>query len=179
MYQIKGISSLNLRTRRSKDDLKVKDRIQFTCSFCKGKKKLSKDSSIFLRISYELHGKDDDYIFCEKCADVFVDMMRYGPRVVNELNSWQRHSRLIRIFAVQEDMFCFNCLGRADTHVSVQYDDLNVPGVYDNHQTKRVCARCAITFLEMMLSKKSLRTVKLPAFVAENPYKRRNENEFQ
>lgn len=172
MYQIKGISSLNLRTRRSKDDLKVTEKITFVCSFCKNKRQLSKDTSIFLKISYVLHDEDADYVLCEKCSDVLVDMMRFGPRVSEELRSWQRRSRLIRIYAVQEDMFCFSCLGRETTHVAVRYDDLTLPGTKDWMQSKRVCARCAITFLEMMKGKKLLAKVKLPAFVAENPYKR-------
>jgi len=178
MYSIKGISSLNLRTRRNKPDLKSADKIVFRCSFCKSNKQLSKDTSVFVKISYSLHEKDSEYILCERCADVFVDMVRFGPRVCGTISSWERCSRLIRIFTVQENMYCFSCLGRQSTHVSVRYDDLMCPGNKDCLQNKRVCARCAITFLEMMGSKK-MKTMKLPFYIANSLYGGKNYELFE
>jgi hypothetical protein len=179
MYLIKGVSSLNLRGARGKQNKKVDELIKFRCSFCKKSLSLGKKSFALVRLNYQLFDVHDEVLFCDKCADAFADIVRYGPRVLQDIRSWQRKSRVVRMSAIRGKMYCFSCLGGETSHVSVRFDNLGVASKSDVYYTKRVCARCAISYMQMMLNTKSLRTAKLCVYEAKAIYVTREGEEYE
>ena len=170
MYLIKGISSLNLRGSRGKVNKELIEKIRFRCSFCKKNLLLGKKAFGLVRFSYQLHDIHDEVMFCDKCSDVFADVMRCGPRVLQDVRLWHRKSRVVRMSVVRETLYCFSCLGNETSHVYVKFDNLTSAGKVDRYATKRVCARCAISYVQMMLNTKALRTAVLPVHVEKESY---------
>jgi len=150
MYELKSVSSLNLRKGRNIEERTLVEPIKYKCSICKNNKLLGKDSFVLVKISYLLNGVTTNVKLCGKCVDVFSDMFRYGPRVIDEAYKWLLNSRVARMSLVGKEMYCFNCLGTETSHLFIKYDDLNEPGKSGHYNTKRVCSRCAISYLKMM-----------------------------
>ena len=158
-YRICEASSVNLRigrTGKRKENRLLDEPVKYVCSLCGKQKALGKDSFVFARLIYMLGNKRKDVSLCEKCVDVFSDIIRFGPRVIREAHKWQRHSRVVKVAQVQGRLFCFKCLGTQDSHVFIQYDDLDVPGMKGQFRTRRICARCAISFLSMMFGNEEI-----------------------
>ena len=112
------------------------------------------DSNVMLRIRYKFNGNgEQEEILCEHCADILVDAFRYSPQVILERNTWQFKSHLLRSNLVREYKYCFKCLGKEHSHMFIKYDDLGSKYAKDNYGTLRICARCLISYLNMMFSK--------------------------
>lgn len=161
-YKLSSVSSLNLRTARRGEMRGIEEPILFACSVMRKKLRLGKNASAMTRISYVLDGVEYGVTVGDCGIDLVVDLARYGPRVIHEMYRWERKSRVVRVSLVQGDMFCINCLGSADSHLFVKYDDLLVPGEMATYATKRICARCAITYLQMLLESEGLSGEKFP-----------------
>ena len=142
------ISSLNMRMGR-KGIRHMDDTINFTCS-CGKRKKLGKNAGVMVRIVYSIDSKNYKAVLCDDCADKLVDIIRFGPSVLLEGNGWKKKSNIARASKVDGELFCFKCLAKDKTHLFVKYDDLRSKGK-ENYSTIRVCARCALTYLTMML----------------------------
>jgi hypothetical protein len=161
MYSIKNVSSLNLRRRRGSNIKDIEEVIPYSCSVCMKKFSLGANSGMLVRLSYSLNNMHVDLIMCDRCSDVFSDIARYGPRVLSDLSFWTRKSVVSRMLLVQQNLLCFNCMDRMDTHIYVRYDDLMVASKAEVFDSKRLCAKCAISYLSMMLSCKTMGKAKL------------------
>lgn len=166
-YELVSMSSLNLRMGRRKDFREVGEVILFSCDFCGRMRKLGKNSEVMIRISYIVGGNEFEVRFCDRCVDVFTDVIRFGPRVLREAHKWRRASRIARISVVRDRMLCLSCLGTEDTHIFVKFDDSFVSGDAPSYLTKRVCARCVISFILMMQQCEDIRVCKFPVYVPE------------
>jgi len=111
---------------------------------------------------YELGGREKRVCLCDRCVDVFADVARFGPRVVHEAHRWKRHSCVVRMLQVDRRLFCFSCLGFGDSHILFKYDDFDVSGEVEAYGSKRVCARCAISYLSMLLSSDDVAVARFP-----------------
>ena len=146
--RLSNISSLNLRLRRE-GGKKLKDPINIKCA-CGKRQCLGKTSFVMVKMQYSCNGDEgEEVILCDSCADKMVDLIRFGPRVIE--NGWKIRSRIARVSRVVGDFKCYKCLGREDSHLFIKYDDLSVEGKKESYMTVRVCARCAITYLHMVL----------------------------
>lgn len=167
MFTIRSISSLNLRRSRGTKKKEMDDPISFSCSVCLRKLKLGRTSGMMAKIAYTLNDKPMEVQMCELCSDVFCDVARYGPRVISELSYWSRKSVVSRMSLVQQYGKCFNCLEKLDTHIFLKYDDLRVASRTEVFDSKRLCAKCVISYLSIMLASKSIAKAKLP--LAKSP----------
>jgi len=146
--RIKVVSSLNLRRGRC-DGKQLDEPIRFTCS-CGKKCRLGRDSFVLAKIQYVLSDDCVDVVLCDRCMDLFIDTARFGPRVIEEGDLWTIVSRAARISIVQEELYCFKCLSKDETHLFMKFDDLSKSHV--SYSSMRVCARCAISYLRMVLN---------------------------
>jgi len=146
---INVVSSLNLRMGR-KNGKQLAEPIEFVCS-CGGKCKLGRDSFVLAKIEYELSGEAFQVVLCDRCTDLLVDAARFGPRVIDSGDEWRIRSRVARISMVREDLHCFKCLGQDTSHLFMKFDDLSKDSV--SYSSMRICARCAISYLTMILGR--------------------------
>lgn len=149
---IHNISSVNLRLARGKER-KLMEPIGFVCSFCKKTFALGKSSAVMVKMEYALQENEaKEKVLCGRCVDVFVDLVRFGPRVIHEAYRWELMSQVARIAVIQEELFCFKCMGKSDSHVFIKYDDLLSDKLVYGHSyvTSRVCARCATSYLNLI-----------------------------
>jgi hypothetical protein len=144
---IKVVSSLNLRRGRG-DGRQLDEPIDFTCT-CGSECRLGRDSFVLAKIQYELSGESVDVVLCDRCMDLFIDTARFGPRVIEEGDLWELCSRAARISIVQDELYCFKCLSKDSTHLFMKFDDLSKDTC--SYSSMRVCARCAISYLRMVL----------------------------
>lgn len=152
-------SSINLRASRVRTPRILVDPIRFTCSICKKSRALGKNTFAMSRMVCDIDGVDVEITMCEKCIDILVDLIRYGPRVINEIGVWQRLSRVMRVSLVQDDLVCVNCLRKDVAHLVFKYDDLTaVKAVY---LQKRICSVCVDDFLKLMMGCERLADCKL------------------
>ena len=145
---LKVVSSLNLRRGRC-DGKQLAEPIKFKCS-CGKRCKLGRDSFVLAKIQYVLSTECVDVVLCDRCMDLFIDTARFGPRVIEEGSLWKIVSRAARISIVQEELYCFKCLSKDTTHLFMKFDDLSKSCV--SYASMRVCARCAISYLRMVLN---------------------------
>jgi hypothetical protein len=155
------ISSLNLRARRNKADRSIKEPFRYYCSFCTRRRTLGADATILTQMHYVLDEVDITVKMCDRCVDVFADCLRYGPKVVRQLHRWERKSKVVRMSLVDGDRFCHMCLGTHSNHVFLKYDDVTYAGSQEHYAWVRVCARCALCYLEMLRDSVDLKTAKL------------------
>jgi hypothetical protein len=149
--EISAASSLNIRMIKRGMSRVLDDTIPFKCSVCGKRRSLGKNESVMVKMSYQIdEGVTEEAKLCGCCTDLLTDMMRYGPRVVNEAHKWCRVSRVARVSLVRNDLFCFGCLGNSTTHLFVKFDDLKVVGESAKYSTKRICAKCALSYMMML-----------------------------
>jgi len=166
--EIKAASSLNLRMIKRGLSRVLEEPIPFKCSVCGKRRILGKNESVLVKMSYVINGGElCEVKLCGCCVDLLTDMMRYGPRVINEAHKWRRVSRVARVSLVQNDLFCFGCLGTATTHLFVKFDDLAVAGVSASYGTKRICAKCALSYMMMLTQADEVGKRKFPVIKAE------------
>lgn len=166
-YELMDMSSLNLRMGRRKDVREVGDVIPFSCDFCGRVRKLGRNSEVLVRIGYIVDGKEFEVRFCDRCIDVFTDIVRFGPRVLREAHKWRRASKMARVSMIRDRMLCLSCLGTEDTHLFVKFDDLFVSGDSASFLAKRICARCVISFILMMQQCEDVRVCKFSEYIPE------------
>ena len=145
---INVVSSLNLRMGRDNGKT-LKEPIEFECS-CGKRCLLGRDSFVLAKIEYELSGESCQVVLCDRCTDMLVDVARFGPRVIDAGDAWNIRSRVARISMVKEELYCFKCLGQDSSHLFMKFDDLSKDAV--TYSTMRICARCAISYLTMLLN---------------------------
>ena len=150
MYAIECVSSLNLRVGRAEEDRKLKEAFGFSCSFCQRKRQLGRSSPAMSRVMFRCGKESENVVMCERCMDVFVDLVRNGPRVLQKAYKWRLMSRVVRLSIVEGEMSCSRCFGRADSHIFVKFDNLMLPGEAAQYSNMRVCARCAVSYFKMM-----------------------------
>lgn len=159
MYEIISISSLNLRY--GINGKKLDEPIPFKCS-CGCSSKLGKDTFVMMRMQYKLDNERMDVVLCGKCVDLLADIIRNGPNVLSGVSKWKLQSRVARVSLVNNNLFCFKCLGKQKTHLFMKFNDMYDPGIMNkgiqarakSYGTIRVCAQCAISYLQMMLSQR-------------------------
>jgi len=150
--RLNNVSSLNLRLGRESGK-KLPDPIPFKCS-CGLRGKLGGNRFVMVKLQYTCNGDPcREVIMCDDCVDRLVDFIRFGPRA-GEPN-WKKSSRVARVSRVVGDFKCYKCQGREDSHLFVKYDDLRAEGSKEAYTTVRVCARCAITYMHMVLPKEA------------------------
>jgi hypothetical protein len=149
---IGSVSSLNLRMGRG-EVRKLKEPIGYKCSICKRERMLGGDASVLVRMEVDVGQGKEDFCLCDECIDVLAESVRFGPRVVESARTWKMSTRVARVAAVHEELVCFKCMGRSDSHLFVKFDDLSQQETlcYEcTYGTVRVCARCALSYLGMM-----------------------------
>lgn len=147
--EIKSLSSINFRMGRDERERVLKEPIRYKCSYCRQWRRLGAGSSVMVKLMFWL-GHVEEVMICGKCIDVFVDIARYGPRVVSEGYKWRLRSRVVRVSLVEGKLLCFRCLGWAKSHVFVKFDDLLYAGKDARYVKMRICSKCAFSFLKMM-----------------------------
>lgn len=148
MYEIRAISCVNLRALRDQKQREADSKFRFECASCKKKKVFGQHTFAFIRITYAIHGEMRVSEMCAECADVLGELIRFGPRSLS-----RKKTRTIRVLPMHEVRQCFNCLQTEASHVMIKYDNIDSPGRKPRFYTKRVCARCAISYLELLLHK--------------------------
>lgn len=171
MHDIETVSSLNLRTRRGKPNRSLEDPFRYYCSFCGKRRTLGTNDSVLTKIRYCIDDGCKEVKMCSKCTDVFADCLRYGPSVLSKIYRWERRSRVVRVSFVEGERFCHMCLGTTDTHIFVKYDNVETPGDSEDYQWVRVCARCALAYMEMMIENEDVNSAEAP-FIVPDPLKR-------
>lgn len=148
-FIITNVSSFSLRNCNGLSRA-PEERFEFFCSLCRRKKTVGKDSESFVRLGYYLAGISHEVLFCDSCGDVLCEMSRWGPNVLNV--SWELRSRLTKMSAVTEKLMCYSCLSVWSTHAVFKYGNYKFGG--KGSDLKRVCARCLITYIEMIKNQK-------------------------
>jgi hypothetical protein len=90
---------------------------------------------------------------------VLTEILRFGPRVISEAYRWELSSRVARVSIVHDDLFCFKCMGRADSHMFVKFDDVRNSDATRSckYDTIRVCSRCVYSYLGLLTDSKVTR----------------------
>lgn len=147
--KIDDVSSVNLRMGRG-EEKRLTEPIKYGCEMCGTKCSLGKDSSVMVRIGARIGREKREWLLCDDCMDAISDAIRFGPRAVSV--TWARASRVARVSAVQDNLLCFKCLKRCDSHLFVKFDDLKVECEQGSaaYGTIRVCARCALSYMLMV-----------------------------
>lgn len=149
---IHSVSTVNLRLGRGVAR-RLDEPIPFSCDICGKSRRLGCSSSVLVRVQYTLReGGVNERSLCDRCMDVFADVLRFGPRVLSEASVWERKSLVARVSHVQGELFCFKCMSKGDSHLFVKFDDLSAKKLFAGHayDSVRVCARCACTYLLML-----------------------------
>lgn len=166
--EIKAASSLNMRMIKRGMSRELEDTIPFKCSICGKRRRLGDNEAVMVKMVYAINGEAPEEVkLCGCCIDLLTDMMRYGPRVVNEAHKWRRVSRVARVSLVRNDLFCFGCLGNATTHLFVKFDDLTIAGKSAKYGTKRICAKCALSYMMMLKKSDEVGKRRFPVVKAE------------
>jgi len=155
---IRAISSLNLRMGRG-DPRTMKEPIDFKCSVCRKMRVLGAGASVMVKMQIESGNGIEDLLLCDACSDVLTEVLRFGPRVIAEAYRWELSSRVARVSIVHEDLFCFKCMGRADSHMFIKFDDVRNSEFSKSCQydTVRVCSRCVYSYIQLMVESKVTR----------------------
>lgn len=143
------VSSLNLRSGR-RGCKKTCEKIHMRCSVCERGYFIGKGTDAMAKVRYSFMGKETEVVMCGVCLDVFVDLLGVGQRLVDDKN-WRVTSKTARVSMVEELLLCGNCWRKADTHMFVKFDNLLIGGKSEAYGTKRVCARCVVSYLELMM----------------------------
>ena len=168
MFEIQGVSSLNLRTGRNRVPRAACEPMRFKCAILQKRMTLGKSTHVYVRIVYRFNGDEESIELSGKAIDILCDLVRWGPRVVQD-HTWKIRAHVVRVSLVSQDLQCFRCMGRSTTHIYLKYDDLTVPARSSHHDAVRVCARCLVTYINM-LQQSEARTHKYPSVVPEVLY---------
>jgi len=149
-----SISSLNLRMGRG-ETRKLAEPIEYCCSVCGKDKLLGNDAAVLVRVEIDVGRGREMFHLCDVCVDVLSEAIRFGPRVIEEARTWELTTRVARVSVVQDELVCFKCMGRADSHIFIKYDDFSNKDTMRAqtsclYGTVRVCARCMLSYLEML-----------------------------
>lgn len=162
MFQIKTISSLNLRTRRGKPIRSLSEPFRYYCSLCTRRRTLGVNDSVLIKVDYCLDDQCKEVKICERCIDVLSDCLRFGPKVLEQIHRWERKSRVVRVSFVEGERECYTCPNSNSTHMYIKFDDLARGGSCEHYDWSRVCARCVMSYMEMMIESNDLNTAKVP-----------------
>jgi hypothetical protein len=143
------VSSLNLRSGR-RGCKKTCERICVHCSVCGGRFFMGKGTDAMAKVKYSFMDKEVEVVICGVCLDVFVDLLHVGQRLVDD-KKWRVRSKTARVSMVEDVLLCGNCWRKADTHMFIKFDNLLIGGKSEAYGTKRVCARCVVSYLELMV----------------------------
>jgi hypothetical protein len=146
--RILEVSSLNLRMGR-RETRRIKENIKFSCSLCKHTFFLGKGASALSRITYELRKTEKHLVLCGMCMDVLADALQTGPSVI-ERSDWKLTSSVARVSMVEEEILCANCWNKDTTHLFMKFDNLLIGGKSEVYRTRRACAKCVVSYIEMM-----------------------------
>jgi len=154
---IVSVSSLNLRMGRCSECKTITDDISYKCSICSKDKKLGANAQVMVRMEVDMGNRTEVMMLCDVCVDVLTEAIRFGPRVIEDARKWVLGSRVARVSGVHEELVCFKCMGRADSHIFVKYDDLNSDKIRSStclYGTIRVCSRCVLSYLGLLKESK-------------------------
>jgi hypothetical protein len=136
------------------DMRKLNEPIGYECSVCGKNKLLGVDAAVLVKMEMDVGRGIEELHICDVCVDVISEAIRFGPRVIDEARSWVLTTRVARVSVVQDELVCFKCMGRADSHVFIKYDDCSNTNIMRQtscvYGTVRVCARCALSYLELL-----------------------------
>lgn len=156
---VESVSSLILRMGRGKVK-EIDEPIEFMCSVCGKGKVVGMDAWVMVSMIIDAGGKNRRVSLCDVCMDVLSEAMRFGPRVIEEARTWELSTRVARVSAVHDELVCPKCMTRAESHVFVKFDDVRrdvfMMGSC-SYGTIRVCARCAVSYLEMLRGSKVMK----------------------
>jgi hypothetical protein len=156
-----SVSSLNLRMGRG-EMRKLDELIGYECSVCGKKRVLGVNAAVLVKMEVDVGRGIEELHLCDACIDVVSEAIRFGPRVIDEARTWVLKTRVARVSAVQEELVCFKCMGRADSHMFIKYDDCScadgmVRLASCSYGAVRVCARCVLSYLELLRASKVTR----------------------
>lgn len=154
-YKMENVSSLNLR-KLIEDDFRrlgESEQFDFQCTLCKKVLALGKDSQAYVRVQYIFMDSLKEVHICDRCLDYFCDACRVGPSALSFAH--RICSRTTKVSMLQEDLLCYSCLGSQNTHLVFKFGDWRWK--FRDYTHKRICARCAISFIEMMLNNKDFK----------------------
>jgi uncharacterized CHY-type Zn-finger protein len=131
------------------------EKIRFVCTMCGKDKTLGKQTEVLMRINFT----EGEEMFCDRCTDIIIDVIRNGPEAVANAHKWKLSSRMMRVSAVHEYLMCFKCLQKRHSHFFAKYDDLRTRGNDASWGLKkkrdstaavfRCCSQCAYTYMMM------------------------------
>lgn len=149
-------SSFNIRKGRTNDYIKTESCHDFKCSLCKKQKHLGVNDGAYIKVSYDMEGQSYTVELCSRCSDLLIDSFIWGQKPSALLESWQIRSRMCKVSLVQKDMYCPSCATKCDSHLGVQFDHLSVAGRAQQIIYRRMCARCVVTYIEILRNRKGL-----------------------
>lgn len=174
MPSVLGASSFSIRKFRS-DKIRPLDessKYDFRCDVCKRNRVFGKNEGAHAKISYQLDGGEKTVQFCSRCADLLIDMFVWGRTPADRMDLWKIRSKLSRFGVLHKDMYCLSCASKTSSHLMIHYDHLSVAGKIGKYGEapeivyKRMCARCVVTYIEILLSIKGLYRCKHEYFKA-------------
>lgn len=143
-YIIQEFSTVNLRSNRGVRQ--IKDPIQFTCTVCKRRRNLGRETGALYRI---MTNKEE--IWCDRCFDIILDVMRFGPNIVGKGSTWRINSRILRVSVVTERLMCFRCLKTQDAHLYVRFENLEMLKRRQKSKSVfRCCSKCLFAYVEIV-----------------------------
>ena len=160
MFVINEVSSFSLRKGRKGEFCKIDDPFKFTCGGCKKSISFGSKDGAYGKVHYTIAGTNKEIVLCSRCCDLLIDAMVWGSGILSKLDTWSIPSRVASMSLVQKDQYCMSCAGKESTHLLIKYDALAMPGNLQQKQFKRMCARCAVTYLELLASQKGLKSCK-------------------
>jgi hypothetical protein len=149
-FEIREFSSLNFRKTRGKESRVFTGGMKYTCSYTGKRLQLGKNSWAVLRMVYAYEGVLKEVMVSEKVVDVFADVVTYGPNVLYNGPFWKLHTKVMRVGLVREEVRCRLCGYLATEHLLLKYDDLSLGGQWSRRASMRMCARCVISYLELI-----------------------------
>jgi hypothetical protein len=143
------VSTMNLRRSRKHERI-VDTKIVFCCSFCGKKRTLGLTTGSMSRFTLRVNEKIVQYQMCGFCADIYVDVLRFGTEVFADPSVWKKRSLVAR-FSHEEGKRkkCLRCLRSDVTKLFVRFDDLTRSPDYRGGRftNLRVCGKCAFAYL--------------------------------
>lgn len=141
-HYIKMLSSINLGRKGLAKGAKA---MEFKCTVCGSTRKLGRDSAVLVRVEF-VGGEE---VLCERCADIFAEVMRFGNVVFSDMRRWKISTKVVRVSYSQEYLQCFRCWQKNHSHLFVRCVDTKAIGkrIGVNKIDIRCCSQCAMTYL--------------------------------
>lgn len=134
-YELVSLSCIFVPKRVGKKE-------EFVCTVCGHVEKLGKTASAMVKVDF-IGSRE---VLCRRCADMMIDIMRYGQVVIGQAFEWRLRSRMTGMSAVFDDIQCAKCLQRSMTHVVAKFNGLEKDGVVRRKAVK-CCSKCFMTFI--------------------------------